>query len=353
MNLLTKSAMGKADKSAAKTEYSPGKLTVFPTDNGKASLSFPLSFSCYKTISLTVVAKKTLEKTGSATVGVTFLRRGNIFGPSGTKGRIELCGDNYKEYKLHYFIPFGVDEAFVSFYSEGGAGISILALDAEVNFGFGNFGGGIECVAEGGLSSYAPKNSMSAVLAALRAGYKRIVVDAAATSDGVIVAHDGSALSGCSDGEGLIEETEYEKLKTYDFGMFSGDFYKNTRISSLSDVFMQMQSAGSIPIVCAHGLNFPFETLENMYKEFGFGAVKIMASQSISAEKIKKALPDSQSVYISDYYSNDDVTRDFVVSDERTEILFRVNTSADLERAIKGGEKKIVTSVYQLDGCKI
>lgn len=353
MNLLTKSAMGKTDKSAAKTEYSPGKLTVFPTNSGKASLSFPLSFSCYKTVSLTIVAKKTLEKSGSATVGVTFLRRGNIFGPSGTKGRIELCGDNYKEYKLHFFIPFGVDEAFVTLCSDGGTGISVLALDAEVGFGYRNFGGGIKCVSEGGLSSYAPKNSMSAILAALRAGYKRIIVDAAATSDGIIVAHDGSALSVCSDGEGLIEKTEYEKLKTYDFGMFSGDFYKNTKISMLNEVFMQLQSSGATPIVRVHGSDFPFEILESTFKEYGFSDVKLVASQSVSAEKIKSALPESELVYISDYYSDEAAVRNLPAADEKAEILFRVNTSADLAKAIKAGEQTIVTTVYQLDGCKL
>ena len=135
MKLLTKSYLGKLTKTMAKVEFSQDKLTVEPLADGKGELNFPVPFSCYKFINVNLSAKKTGSVDGIAKIGVSYIRRGAPFGPkNGEIGFISIKGDGYNHYSFHFLIPFGVDEAFVTLRLEGGAGVSVIDLDASVDF---------------------------------------------------------------------------------------------------------------------------------------------------------------------------------------------------------------------------
>lgn len=356
MNFLTKSVFDKLDKSAAKVTLVADKLTVGPMIGGDAHVAFPLSFSCYKTVNLNIVAKK--FGAGNATFGVDFVRRGKKFCMSERMGKIEVDADNYTEYFTHFFIPFGVDEAYIVLECEGGASLSVLKMTASVDYVAHNAGSGTGSIADGGLSAYAPKNSMSAFLAAKRAGFKRVLIDVDITRDGVLIAHDGRRLSACSDGENFAINMTLEQLKKLDFGQFSGDFYKNTRISTLAEVLMQFADEGITPYIRLCAEDIPYALLAEQLSAPGFESMYVVPRDYSGAVKLKEKMPPVKFAVISEYYSTGATDGEFfsVLSEkygEEVQMIYYAAYPEQLQKAVAAGEKMILTPVYQLDGAKL
>lgn len=369
MKLLTKTNLNKADKSKAKVDFSQDKLVVNPLDGGKGELSFSLPFSCFKFINVDLSAKKTTEF-GSAKIGVTYIRRGVPFGPkSGEQGFIPITGDGYKHYELHFLIPFGVDEAMVTVVVEGGASLSILDLAADVSFVAKTSEGGVECIADGGLSLYAPKNSTSAILAGIKAGYSRIIIDADVTADGELIAYDGENLSSCSDGEGYPTDYTLSQLQTLDFGFFANPFYKNTRITRLEDAIKTVANAKASPIIRITVRNFDFARLSEILERYGFlEGISIISPDTSTLEKASAYFPAASFGYIGEDVTADRCDRlskmnSFIVAKRRPSsyaraeecgigLMLVANDDEELVYALSQRPLAIVTGVYQLKGCK-
>lgn len=350
MKLLTKSIVDKMDKSSAKIEFLHGKLTVQPHFTGACKLRFPVSFTPYKTLHISAVAKKFGSEQAKAYIGTLFYRRGALFCRDENIGKISVSGDNYVEYKLRYFIPFGVDEAYVTVDCEGGAVVSLLSL--EVTTSGNNLPDGNdcpECVADGGLSAYAPKNTMPAFLAAMRAGFKKIALDASVTKDGEIVCYDGKVLSSVSDGEGDARDKTLEQMKALDFGMFSNPFYKNTRISTLDEVLMQFSGENITPYIRISGADFPLEKLAQTLEKYSLAEAYVLADDEAVIKKAAEIMPNVKHAVQSHYYRGAGEANAF---GKDVLVLPVVNYADELDKAMAAGEKIIVTAVYQLEGCK-
>lgn len=360
MNLLTKSCVEKLDKKSAIAELSHGKLSIVPMADGFFRLRFAFTFTPYKTACISAVAKKFGPAESEAVIGVEFFRRGKLFCTDAERGMVIINEDNYTEYKLRYFIPFGVDEAFVTVKGRGGASVSMLALAVETSAFSVPDDGGIECIADGGLSAYAPGNTMPALLAAMRAGFRKIIVDAAKTADGEIVCSGAGNLSAVSDGEGRPEDYTLEKLKTLDFGMFADPFYKNTRIVTLKEALMQFAGEGIIPFIRINGDGFPAERLTEILGGFQFGTVYIISDSDELRKKIcgerHECSGDIRFAYPSYYYNargGKNAADYSELMENGIEIIPVINYSDELKKFVCAGEKTMITSVYQLKGCKL
>lgn len=356
MNLLTKSCVEKLEKNSTKIEFSRGKLNVLPVTGKDSELRFPLSFTPYKTVIITVVSKKFGPENSSAVIGVDFYRRGKLFCRDDSVGKVIIDGDNYSEYKLAYFIPFGVDEAYVVIRGTAGASVSVLALTVETgnapNAGQTDL---YDCIADGGLSAYAPKNTMPALLAAMRAGFRKIIVDADVTGDGHIVCYDGTPLNRTSNGEGEAKENTLEYLKALDFGAYSDSFYKNTRISTLAEALMQFSGEGITPYIRINRDEFPIEKLCDVIKEFRFEKIYFIADDEKLRRQLKTAFPTAGFAYPSLYYcaSGENNFYDYAkLSEAGVEIISVINYPEELKKFVASGEKAMITSVYQLRGRK-
>ena len=130
MNLLTRSVVEKLDTRTAEIEFSRGKISVSPAYAGTGTLRFPITFTPYKTVTVEAVAKRFGPESGRATMGIELKRRGQLMCRDTETGGVLLDGENYREYKLRYFIPFGADEAYVTLNIERGATVSLLGLTA-------------------------------------------------------------------------------------------------------------------------------------------------------------------------------------------------------------------------------
>lgn len=369
MKLLTKTNLSKVDKSKAKIDFSQDKLVVNPLGSGNGELNFPLPFSCFKFINVDLSAKKTTEL-GSAKIGVTFVRRGVPFGPKGgEQGFIPITGDGYKHYELHFLIPFGVDEAFVTVMVEGGAALSVLELTADVSFTARTGEGGVECVSDGGLSAYAPKNSTSAILAGIKAGYTRIIIDADMTLDGELIAYGGENLSSCSDGEGYPTDYTFEQLQALDFGFFANPFYKNTRVMRLEDAIKTIANAKASPLIRVTVRNFDFLKLSEILEGYAFKeGLAIISPDTSTLEKASAVFPDATFGYIGEEITADRCERlsrmkSFIVAKQRPAnyaraeecgigLMLTANDEEELIYALSERPLAIITGVYQLKGCK-
>ncbi len=351
MNLLTRSVVEKLDTRTAEIEFSRGKISVSPAYAGTGTLRFPITFTPYKTVTVEAVAKRFGPESGRATMGIELKRRGQLMCRDTETGGVLLDGENYREYKLRYFIPFGADEAYVTLNIERGATVSLLGLTAETGAYAGEEEESPVCIADGGLSAYAPKNTMPAYLAAMRAGFRRIIVDVGLTADGEIVCSDGSVLSAVSDGEGLVRDKTLAELKALDFGMFSDSFYKNTRIATLGEVMMQFSGEGIIPYIRMHSEVFPVDVMLEKLAETPCGEIYFMTEHDALRKKIAEKNRNARFAFASGFYrSGDDrvtAERYEELRKDGVEIIPVINYPEELERFIKAGEKQMITSVYR------
>lgn len=103
-----------------------------------------------------------------------------------------------------------------------------------------------------GVSAEAPENTMPAFALAVKQGYKAIETDPLVTKDGVVVLHhddDIGRTARNADGTEIenppvVEESTYEQLLAYDFGIWKHPKYAGTKIPLLTEAIELAQKGG-------------------------------------------------------------------------------------------------------------
>jgi len=86
-----------------------------------------------------------------------------------------------------------------------------------------------------GAKAYAPENTLASFHAAADLGIEWVETDVKLTKDGVpIIFHDDD-LSRCTNGSGLVAETDFKTIQELDAGMWFGDSFMGEKIPSLED----------------------------------------------------------------------------------------------------------------------
>jgi glycerophosphoryl diester phosphodiesterase len=89
---------------------------------------------------------------------------------------------------------------------------------------------------------YAPENTMASFEEAIRRGADLIELDVQLTQDGeVAVIHDTS-VDRTTNGEGLVRDLSWKKLKSFDAGAWYGPDYAHQYVPSLTDVITRFRN---------------------------------------------------------------------------------------------------------------
>ena len=93
-----------------------------------------------------------------------------------------------------------------------------------------------QIVAHRGLSQKYPENTVEGFKAALMQHIDMLEIDVHFTKDKqLVVIHDDS-IDRTSNQKGKVKDFTLEELKQFDFGIRHGETFKNTRISTFSEV---------------------------------------------------------------------------------------------------------------------
>ena len=97
---------------------------------------------------------------------------------------------------------------------------------------------GKKCVimAHRGANTYAPQNTLPAFQKAFDLGFSSFETDIHRTKDNIIVVCHDYKINNVSDGIGKIADYSLDLLRSYDFGSYFSDSFKNLRISTLDDL---------------------------------------------------------------------------------------------------------------------
>ena len=97
---------------------------------------------------------------------------------------------------------------------------------------------GKKCVimAHRGANTYAPQNTLPAFQKAFELGFSSFETDIHRTKDNIIVVCHDYKINNVSDGIGKIADYSLDLLRSYDFGSYFSDSFKNLRISTLDDL---------------------------------------------------------------------------------------------------------------------
>ena len=85
-----------------------------------------------------------------------------------------------------------------------------------------------------GLEGY-PENTLPAIEAAIRAGFKIIEIDLHITKDGHFVLIHDKTINRTSNGQGYVHDFTLKQLKQYDFGSWYNDAFAGTRIPTIEE----------------------------------------------------------------------------------------------------------------------
>jgi glycerophosphoryl diester phosphodiesterase len=93
----------------------------------------------------------------------------------------------------------------------------------------------IQVLAHRGASSYAPENTIPAFDLALEMGADGIETDIRATADGELVLLHDARVDRTSDGQGAIDQLEWERVRELDAGSWFGEGDKPARMMALAE----------------------------------------------------------------------------------------------------------------------
>ncbi len=91
-------------------------------------------------------------------------------------------------------------------------------------------------IAHRGALKLAPENSLEAFIVARDIGVKWIEADVKITSDGVPVLLHDETLDRTTNGQGLVSQTSWEKIRSLDAGSWFSPAFSKTRITSLVEI---------------------------------------------------------------------------------------------------------------------
>lgn len=104
-------------------------------------------------------------------------------------------------------------------------------------------------IAHRGLSSVAPENTKSALIAARKAGFKKVEIDVHFTSDGVpVIIHD-STVDRTSNGSGNVADMTLEELKALDFGSWFSSSFEGEKILTFEECMALCRKLSLVPCI--------------------------------------------------------------------------------------------------------
>ena len=86
-----------------------------------------------------------------------------------------------------------------------------------------------------GAKAYAPENTLASIHAAADLGIEWVEIDVKLTKDGVPVIFHDDELNRCTDGSGLVAETDFKTIKELDAGLWFGDSFMGEKIPTLEE----------------------------------------------------------------------------------------------------------------------
>src|SRR5579864_7579492 len=87
-----------------------------------------------------------------------------------------------------------------------------------------------------GAMGYAPENTLASFEEAIRRGADLIELDVQLSSDGEVVVMHDTSVDRTTDGEGLIRDLPWKKIKTFDAGAWYGPEFRKEYVPSLAEV---------------------------------------------------------------------------------------------------------------------
>lgn len=86
-----------------------------------------------------------------------------------------------------------------------------------------------------GAKAYAPENTVESIKTAASLGVTWVELDVKLTRDNVPIIFHDEELDRCTNGTGLVAQTNYEDLRDLDAGSWFGDSFSNVRIPTLEE----------------------------------------------------------------------------------------------------------------------
>lgn len=95
-----------------------------------------------------------------------------------------------------------------------------------------------------GAKAYAPENTLASIHAAADMGIEWVEVDVKLTKDGVPILFHDDELNRCSNGSGLVAQTDFQTIEELDAGLWFGDSFMGEKIPTLEEALNTILDRG-------------------------------------------------------------------------------------------------------------
>lgn len=232
----------------------------------------------------------------------------------------------------------------------------------------------INVQAHRGASAYAPENTAPAFRLAVEMEADGVENDIRLTKDGVYVLSHDPNINRMSDGTGEINQMTYQELLQYDFGVRTGEQFKNTRIATLEEFLQIVKDMRVInielkPFSPHEDKQYAFEYLYNLLGKYHCIERTIISSfDHIALKELKEAHPDLRTALLYGHGMTPEETVVFVrgfkadiihpqlcaINERIVEAcrkngievnVWTVDSDRDIQRAMELGVTGIITNV--------
>lgn len=95
-----------------------------------------------------------------------------------------------------------------------------------------------------GAKAYAPENTLASIHAAADLGVEWVEVDVKLTKDGVPIIFHDEELSRCTNGSGLVAETDFKTIQELDAGSWFAESFMDEKIPTLEEMLDAISTRG-------------------------------------------------------------------------------------------------------------
>lgn len=95
-----------------------------------------------------------------------------------------------------------------------------------------------------GAKAYAPENTLASIHAAADMGIEWVEVDVKLTKDSVAIIFHDDELNRCTNGSGLVAETDFKTIQELDAGLWFGDSFMGEKIPTLEELLNTVLDRG-------------------------------------------------------------------------------------------------------------